>query len=351
MSKSTLSQPAELSEVRSMSKRIGTDLSLVQGSGGNTSVKDGRVLWVKASGTWLSEAEDKNILVPVELEKVRSILETGESDFSQATMAGDLRPSIETSLHCLLPHHVVVHVHSVSGIAWSVQNNSRDRLDDLFAQMNWRYVPYAKPGTSLTSAVFDILSNSSETPDFLVLENHGLVVGGESCQAVEQLLADVERRLILRPRRIVGSADISSLEMALTDLQDWRLPETEDIHNIALDDETISISIGGALIPDHAVFLEKPVPVSEVSETISETMKKYWTTFGNEPDWIIVRGKGVILSSRLREAGEAQLRGLAAVALRIPQGASIRYIDGNAAEELRNWDAEIYRKQLDDERS
>lgn len=60
-------EPLELSAVRTLSRRIGTDLSLVQGSGGNTSIKDGNVLWVKASGTWLSEAEEKNILVPINL--------------------------------------------------------------------------------------------------------------------------------------------------------------------------------------------------------------------------------------------------------------------------------------------
>ena len=50
--------PAELIEV---SARIGQDIDLVQGAGGNSSAKEGEVLWVKASGTWLAAARDQPI--------------------------------------------------------------------------------------------------------------------------------------------------------------------------------------------------------------------------------------------------------------------------------------------------
>ena len=43
------------------------NILLVQGAGGNSSVKQDDVLWVKASGAWLSEAKEKEMFVPVEL--------------------------------------------------------------------------------------------------------------------------------------------------------------------------------------------------------------------------------------------------------------------------------------------
>jgi len=343
-------EPDELAAVRAMSRRIGTDLSLVQGSGGNTSLKNGNVLWVKASGTWLSEAEEKNIIVPVDLNKVRSILNSGGCDFGDTTLAGELRPSIETSLHCQLPHPFVLHVHSVSSIAWSVQKNSLNDLNKVLAGINWRYVPYAKPGTSLTAEVFRVLAIETGTPDLLVLENHGLVVGGDSCESVEGLLSVVEERLSLIART-TPLAKIASLQKAISNLVGWRLPEIKDIHDLALDDEALSIAIGGALIPDHAVFLEKQVPFCNSPDEILATLTAYRTAYGDNPDWMIVRGAGVILSSRLGSAGEAQLHGLAAIALRIPSGSEVRYLDENAAADLKNWDAEIYRKKLDNERS
>ena len=341
-------EPVDLAEVRAMSRRIGTDISLVQGAGGNTSIKDDGVLWVKASGTWLSDAEEKNIMVPVDLALVNSILESGSSDFGDATLAGELRPSIETSLHCQLRHRVVVHVHSVSGIARSVQKDARDSLDRVLEGVNWCYVPYAMPGASLTSVVSEVLTGVEELPDLLVLENHGLVLGGPSCVEVEALLRDVEDRLNLLPRE-VSEPDVNSIALALLDCEGWRLPSSPDIHGIALDESTTAISVGGALIPDHAVFLEKPVPVSNSPGEIAATLTNYRDAVGDEADWMIVRGVGVILSSRLGAAGEAQLRGLASIALRIPEAARVRYIDDSAARELRSWDAEIYRKRLDEE--
>jgi len=46
---------------------IGADPLLVQGAGGNVSWKESDTLWVKASGTWLKEAVQKDIFVPVEI--------------------------------------------------------------------------------------------------------------------------------------------------------------------------------------------------------------------------------------------------------------------------------------------
>lgn len=59
--------PQMLNELCRMSARVGRNILLVQGAGGNSSVKEDDVLWVKASGTWLADAEDKDIFVPVAL--------------------------------------------------------------------------------------------------------------------------------------------------------------------------------------------------------------------------------------------------------------------------------------------
>ena len=43
----------ELDRLRKLSARVGSDPLLVQAAGGNTSLKDKGVMWIKASGTWL----------------------------------------------------------------------------------------------------------------------------------------------------------------------------------------------------------------------------------------------------------------------------------------------------------
>ena len=46
----------ELAALKRLSARIGADPLLVQAAGGNTSLKQNGVLWIKASGTWLKDA-------------------------------------------------------------------------------------------------------------------------------------------------------------------------------------------------------------------------------------------------------------------------------------------------------
>ncbi len=55
-----------------VSARIGGDIGLIQGAGGNTSLKDDGVLWIKASGRWLVEVEARPIMVPVDLAALRA---------------------------------------------------------------------------------------------------------------------------------------------------------------------------------------------------------------------------------------------------------------------------------------
>ena len=67
-------QSALLNELRRMSARVGRNILLVQGAGGNSSIKHDDILWVKASGTWLADAEQKDIFVPVPLGAARTAL-------------------------------------------------------------------------------------------------------------------------------------------------------------------------------------------------------------------------------------------------------------------------------------
>ncbi|MFZ2753134.1 MAG: class II aldolase/adducin family protein, partial [Lysobacteraceae bacterium] len=103
---SASSAPEELVRV---SAKIGGNAHLVQGGGGNTSFKRDDDFWVKASGTWLAEAETRDIFVRLSLAAVRKTMSGADIEAGIAALgpAGGLRPSIETSLHALLPHTAV----------------------------------------------------------------------------------------------------------------------------------------------------------------------------------------------------------------------------------------------------
>ena len=48
--------PEDFADLARLSARLGADPLVIQGAGGNTSVKDGAVMWIKASGTQLADA-------------------------------------------------------------------------------------------------------------------------------------------------------------------------------------------------------------------------------------------------------------------------------------------------------
>jgi hypothetical protein len=79
-----------------------------------------------------------------------------------------------------------------------------------------------------------------------------LVLCGDSCEAIEDLLWDVERRLAIPPRR-VPQPDHLVLQSMLCGTR-WRLPEVEAIHALATDDTSRSIVSSGVLYPCQAIF-------------------------------------------------------------------------------------------------
>jgi rhamnose utilization protein RhaD (predicted bifunctional aldolase and dehydrogenase) len=58
---------SELTRLRERSARIGIDPRLTQASTGNSSIKLEDVQWIKASGKWMADAMDEDILIPLDL--------------------------------------------------------------------------------------------------------------------------------------------------------------------------------------------------------------------------------------------------------------------------------------------
>ena len=57
----------DLDRLIAYSRILGTKPQMIQAAGGNTSVKSGGVMWIKASGRWLSDVEDKSSFLSVDL--------------------------------------------------------------------------------------------------------------------------------------------------------------------------------------------------------------------------------------------------------------------------------------------
>lgn len=340
-------QPAELRQLKEVSARVGRDMTLVQGAGGNTSIKEGSVLWVKASGAWLSEADTRDIFVPVDLPGALRALAQGIEKMPVADPAAMLRPSIETSLHALLPHRVVLHVHAVNTIAWAscagVDEEIARRLDGL----SWARVPYRRPGLPLSQVVAETLAQRK--PDVLILGNHGLLVGGADCAIAEALVHEVERRLHL-PVRPAPAGDRAALHALCSDTE-YRPAPDEACHRLATDPHSLAVVTKGSLYPDHVVFLGPAMRALSAGERIADVVAANAAAGLPPPVALLAPGAGAIVRSDIVPGAEAMLVCLALVAERLPIDVRISYLPEEEERALLDWDAEKYRKALSTSRA
>ncbi len=138
MSVSKTAFPSELDELRKLTARIGSDHSLTQASTGNTLSEARRRIMDQTIGLlWMSAATREDIFIRLNLEDVRDCLRWNldPSEF----FAG---ASLETAMHAVMPHRIVVHVHSVSGIAWAVRPDELPQIHARLAGLRWQWIPY-----------------------------------------------------------------------------------------------------------------------------------------------------------------------------------------------------------------
>ncbi|MFV1590655.1 class II aldolase/adducin family protein [Phaeobacter sp. JH20_39] len=310
-------------DFRALSARLGQDPLQVQGPGGNTSIKKGSVMYIKASGTELADAETADIFVAVDRDA--AVLEAQEragdgscKDTVLDTSHG-LRPSIETTFHAALAQRVVAHTHSVATLAHVISPEGRGAAAVKLAGLNFVMVPYAKPGLPLTR---QILARVEPKTNVILLQNHGLICAGDTVEEVASLIAEVEERLALDAR----STDAAPVTQAPPEGFVW-----SDYGWLAQNTAAFERARSGTYYPDHVVFLGPCLPVQDHD--------------GNPPA-ILQEGQGVLIKADATSSQLAMLQCLSDVLARVQDGWSVEPIGPDAEAALLNWDAEKYRQAL-----
>jgi len=323
---------------------LGNNLDWVQGAGGNTSVKDNGVLWVKASGLWLIDAQNKNIFIPLKLDEVLHMISQGLDDLISARVSDkqyvDLRPSIEATLHALMPHRFVIHVHSVNVISHAILNNGKKILNDKLDGISWLWVPYVRPGIPLSRTLKKL--NASKF-DVLILANHGLVIGADTKNNVIKMLREVEKRLSRPIKKNFYFSDKKKL-LNLTKNSAYKLPKYDFCHFLAMDSLSLELLIKNPLYPDHVIFLGPgPLTLVLIDNFDDNFLAK---SFKLKKKVLVIKDFGVLIHRDLSENGEEILHCLTNVLLRCFPNKKINHLSSAHELELLGWDAEKYRKLI-----
>jgi ribulose-5-phosphate 4-epimerase/fuculose-1-phosphate aldolase len=138
---------------------------LVQAGGGNISVKDGKYMYIKASGVALCDVKIGHGIAIVDPAVVVASLHGHEQDIKTFAL-GEGRPSLETYFHAFLRNYVV-HLHPT-------------HLNGVLCSDTPGMVDYYKPGFELSKKVFEFYTGQP----VIYLRNHGVIYHADTLEGV-----------------------------------------------------------------------------------------------------------------------------------------------------------------------
>ena len=320
-------------EFLKLSSKLGKNHMLVQGAGGNTSIKQNNKMWIKASGTWLSKSIEENIFVEVNLGRIRKNILLNKDIPLETSNKTDrnLRPSIETSLHALMPHKIVVHTHPIEVLSWLVRKDAKKQLFKVLKSEKLAWVPYYRPGKDLSQALRKALEEKAA--NIILLGNHGLVVGADTCLEVsiqmKKLLSACKQK---HEQFIKPQNNLTKMAKKMN----MRLPFYQEIHFLALNEDAYRRckEKNGILYPDQAVFLGSKMPCLDSEKSLKKEIKS---------SFLIIRGKGVLVSKKASKDVDIMLRCHAQLLSRIAPGSELNYLSKLNVRKLLHWEPEKYR--------
>ena len=323
--------------------KIGKDQLLVQGAGGNISWKNENELWVKASGKWIADAKKEEIFVKVDLEDLKEQIKKKNFDSSPQMLSGsDLRPSIETIMHALMPQKVVVHLHAIEPLSVLVRKNCEEELNAIMTKYNfdWLLIDYVKPGKLLAEEIYSGLLRKPEA-DLLFLKNHGIVVAANSAEDLDKKLEEVNK--LFKSSNLWQSSDNSlQINDNSNDLRGYKLVEDLSIQSLVWDEKLFSyLKNFWILYPDHLVFLGPKAFVYESLEALEHNK-----LIEEMPELIFVKNNGVYAKDTFNYTKFIQLRCYYQVLIRQRNESEIKPLTDHEIQDLLGWDAEKYRIEL-----
>jgi rhamnose utilization protein RhaD (predicted bifunctional aldolase and dehydrogenase) len=351
-----------------LSQYAGSDVLLVQGAGGNTSVKDGNRMWIKASGFNLADVVEGSGYLELRLDAISTDeyferigrlphVEAHETAIATVQEAaanpGALRPSVETLFHVALGRYVL-HTHSVYANAFTCMRGGRGLLD---APVEW--IEYITPGYWLGAEVRRRAGQRTVTR--ILLENHGPVTAGDTVQEAvaghESILAAAQAEFGSVPPDALSTGVASGDLMASADeiaagfaergwpLPDLRISSFRILNQAAAEPERWLTA--GPLIPDDVVYFG---PIVYEADDPGEA-RRVVASLPDLPSSLVVvlRGHGAVLAGPNARFTQAMEEGLAAHGLTrmlIARRGEPQLLPAWAVDEIHNMEAEKHRKKM-----
>jgi len=380
-----------LADLIRISNVTGKDTTLVQGGGGNTSVKtaDGKYMYIKASGTALKDMNEEKGWRRLRLNDVLSIIEDKslaqlDPDIREPEVVNQLllacddkvtsgaRPSVESHLHAFLDK-CVIHLHPLVVAAYVNAKNGRAEIEKVFKNEKFPpiWVPYTDPGFMLAKKIGQLVGDYQKQfgrkPAVMILQKHGLFVTAGTAEAALRLVRKVIKLCSSKlkepkPRKTsppAAEGDItaakSAIRKAVLDATSRSLPVSY-FPNIKSIDAFMARKDAGKLLatpalnPDELVYangsamwLEK-CDVKTITRKLTSLVNK-----GQKPAAaFIVKGLGLFVAAGQKSAPVIAEITACSVLIRMYalKFGGILALTKRQQDFINNWESEAFRKKL-----
>ncbi|MFO7822208.1 MAG: SDR family NAD(P)-dependent oxidoreductase [Lentisphaeria bacterium] len=372
-----------VTELAEISRFFGANPNYVVAGGGNTSCKTEDTLWVKASGFPLATITEDGFAV-LDRHKLARIAEKSYSqdpikreseikdDLFRSSVYPEkgLRPSVETSLHDAIGYTFVVHTHPtvVNGLLCSMK--AEEKVRELFGE-EVLFVPYTDPGYTLFKLVKERVDayrqQHGNDPAIILLQNHGLFVGGDFTEEIkrlhDQVVSTIEAQVSKQPDLTASEPAIGlehllpALRMLLSrdELKVLRYRRHRLIDEFAEDHESFS-RVALPFTPDHIVYckahplyLELPENSVEACKSMERQVTEFKAKNDYDPKVIMLKGIGLVAAENTVKDADTVLNvfddALKISALTENFGGP-RFMSDAEIDFIDNWEVENYRRKV-----
>jgi rhamnose utilization protein RhaD (predicted bifunctional aldolase and dehydrogenase) len=378
-----------LADLIKISNTTGKDSTLVQGGGGNTSVKteDATYMYIKASGTALKDMNARRGWRRLRLDTVLSVIEDkslAKLDASKREpavvdrllLACDdnvkiaARPSVESHLHAFL-NRCVIHLHPIAVAAYVNAKNGRAHIDKLFKKEQFPplWVPYADPGFMLAKRIAKLIRQYQKQhgakPAVMFLEKHGLFVTARTPDAALRLVRKVirlcksrlkpikPRKATLPVKRAIAPAQ-EAIGKAVFDVTGQSLPVTyasnKSVIAFMARKDAAKLLATPALNPDELVYANGSAMWLEKYDVQATTRKlRSLVRRGQKPAAaFVVKGLGLFVAADKNAAPLIVEMTVSSLIIRMYSArfGGVLALNQRQQDFINNWESEAFRKKL-----
>jgi rhamnose utilization protein RhaD (predicted bifunctional aldolase and dehydrogenase) len=282
----------DINDYIQLSRLIGGYSELVQGSGGNISVKNDTHICIKSSGRILAETDTNYGYSICSIKNLQELFKKKDENTKSAVEDGEPNsvPSMEVFFH-LLPHKWIVHIHPTFLLKYLCSEGWKN----IHSKYKSICIPYKTPGLELSTYIHE--NYNGETTIFL--QNHGLIVCGNSPREICKILDNIYTENVSIIQNNYQHLHLTNVYDLLGEIQ-LKTNITPVIKN-TYKNPIFYDRLFFSLTPDIVLFLKKyPLVKEDSSENLCHLFDKYYNLHKTIPSILKIQDRVFILGKNFK---------------------------------------------------